>query len=62
MWRFLLQENIRRYREQIAAEKAESNRAVLQQLLGDAEAELTKLEEASFSQAAHDDPAGSASR
>lgn len=56
MWRFLLQENIRRYREQIADERSDSRRTVLQLLLHDAEAELDQLERASFSQVAHDDP------
>ena len=44
MWRFVLRENIRRYRELLADTKSEPERARLQRLLDQAEAELAELE------------------
>ncbi len=44
MWRFVLRENIRRFRAQLAQEQSESKRAVIRGLLQEAEAELKELE------------------
>lgn len=55
MWRFVLNENIRRYRAQIERETSSTKRATLRSLLDDAQAELAELEKASTSELAKSD-------
>jgi hypothetical protein len=51
MWRFVLKENIRRFRVQIENETSAAKRDTLRSLLADAEAELAELESASTPEA-----------
>lgn len=57
MWRFLLKENIRRFRDQLAAAKPHSQREMLTRLLHEAEAELRELENCSTPEVAKNDAA-----
>lgn len=57
MWRFLLKENIRRFRDQLAAAKSDTDREMLTRLLNDAEAELFELENNSTPDVAKNDAA-----
>lgn len=55
MWRFVLKENIRRFRAQIEHETSAAKRETLQSLLADAEVELAELDRASTPEAVKGD-------
>ncbi|MFN3523377.1 MAG: GAF domain-containing protein [Phenylobacterium sp.] len=57
MWRFMLKENIRRFRALIDAEPSTAEREHLQRLLLEAESDLQDLEQASTPDLAHRDAA-----
>ncbi|HSR00629.1 MAG TPA: GAF domain-containing protein [Sphingomicrobium sp.] len=57
MWRFLLKENIRRFRNQLAEAKPDAQRETLARLLQEAEAELRELENSSTPEVAKNDAA-----
>ena len=57
MWRFVLKENIRRFRNLAAQSQSQSEREKLELMIGEAQSELAELEQASTPQIARDDDA-----